>query len=62
MALLIEAMERNQFIRVEYVRPRGASWQDVADVMYEAGFEPCGNMAWTPGKGTYAWVCKWMAK
>jgi hypothetical protein len=62
MALLIESLQRHQYIRQEYVTPPAATLAEVRAVMADAGMEPCGDFAWTPGRGTYAWLIKWLGK
>jgi len=61
-ALLVEALERHQFIRLEYVLPEEATIAEVREVMKEAGMDPVGDKAWTPGAGTYWWLCRMMGK
>jgi hypothetical protein len=62
MALLIESLQRHQYIRVEYVTPPAATLAEVREVMRDAGMVPVGAYAWTPGYGTHAWLCKWLGK
>lgn len=60
MALLVEALERYQFVTITMVRPEGATFADIAPVMREAGMILCGRSSWEAGHGTYAWLIYWM--
>ena len=57
MALLVEQTQSHEFIRLEDIRPHGATVWDALEVLREAGMQRSG-LWWTPGEGTYAWLCR----
>lgn len=56
MALLVEALERRQYVPVAEVTPPGARPREVEAVMWEAGMVQVAQGTWTPGRTTLAWV------
>jgi len=55
-ALLVEQTQLREFIKLADCQPDGATIHDVLDVFHEAGLVRAGTW-WTPGSGTYQWLC-----
>lgn len=54
-ALLVEQTQEKEFIRLEDIRPVGATIHEVLEILREAKMERVGSW-WTPGAGTYDWL------